>query len=124
MTPLTPAAAQALRHDARNPSAVHGTPSLFVRMTGLTLSVVSSMALRGAPTRTETGTLVLLCRSLMRVPSYAAQVSYLREGYWLYVAFDCATPKPRLVRVCDPFGRLLARAKGSVVIQAGQINSH
>lgn len=52
-----------------------------------------------------------------------AKACNLREGYWLYVAFDCATPKPRLVRVRDPFGRLLARAKGSVVIQAGQIIS-
>ena len=33
----------------------------------------------------------------------------LRERYWLYVVFDCATPEPRLVRVCDPFGRLLIR---------------
>jgi superfamily II DNA or RNA helicase/DNA-binding XRE family transcriptional regulator len=52
-----------------------------------------------------------------------AKACNLRDGYWLYVAFDCATPKPRLVRVRDPFGRLLARAKGSVLIQAGQIIS-
>ena len=37
-----------------------------------------------------------------------------REGYWLYVVFDCATPHPRLVRVQDPFGKLLARRRGSV----------
>lgn len=52
-----------------------------------------------------------------------ANACNLRDRYWLYVAFDCATPKPRLVRVRDPFGRLLARAKGSVLIQAGQIIS-
>jgi superfamily II DNA or RNA helicase len=40
----------------------------------------------------------------------------LRDKYWLYVVFDCATPSPRLVRVQDPFGRLLAKAKGSVLI--------
>jgi hypothetical protein len=52
-----------------------------------------------------------------------ARACILRENYWLYVVFDCATPKPRLVRVRDPFGRLLARAKGSVLINAGQIIS-
>ena len=40
----------------------------------------------------------------------------LRGRYWLYVVYECATPNPRLVRVQDPFGRLLAKAKGSVLI--------
>ena len=31
VTPTTPAFLQALPHDARNPSAVHGLPSLFVQ---------------------------------------------------------------------------------------------
>jgi SNF2 family DNA or RNA helicase len=39
-----------------------------------------------------------------------------RDRYWLYVVFDCASPHPRLVRVQDPFRKLIARAKGSVVI--------
>ena len=47
----------------------------------------------------------------------------LRDRYWLYVVFDCATPRPRLVKVRDPFGRLLARAKGSVVITESEILS-
>ena len=47
----------------------------------------------------------------------------LRDRYWLYVVFDCATPRPRLVKVRDPFGRLLAKAKGSVVIAASEILS-
>ena len=47
----------------------------------------------------------------------------LRDRYWLYVVFDCATPHPRLVKVRDPFGRLLARAKGSVVIAESDILS-
>ncbi len=47
----------------------------------------------------------------------------LRDRYWLYVVFDCATPRPRLVRVRDPFGRLLARASGSVVIAEAEILS-
>ena len=47
----------------------------------------------------------------------------LRDRYWLYVVFDCATPRPRLVKVRDPFGHLLAKAKGSVVIAASEIIS-
>ena len=45
----------------------------------------------------------------------------LRDKYWLYVVFDCATPSPRLVRVQDPFGSLLAKAKGSVLVKATDI---
>ncbi len=37
----------------------------------------------------------------------------LRGDYWLYVVFDCATPHPRLVRVRDPFGKLLANSRSS-----------
>ena len=37
------------------------------------------------------------------------------------VVYDCATPNPRLVRVEDPFGRLLAQAKGSVLIGPAQV---
>ena len=33
----------------------------------------------------------------------------LRNKYWLYVVFDCATAHPRLLRIQDPFGKLLAR---------------
>jgi superfamily II DNA or RNA helicase len=50
-----------------------------------------------------------------------AKACNLRDGYWLYVAYDCATPSPRLVRVQDPFGRLLAKSKGSVLIGAKEI---
>ena len=35
----------------------------------------------------------------------------LRGGYWIYAVYDCATPRPRLVRVRDPFGRLLVRSR-------------
>lgn len=45
-----------------------------------------------------------------------AKACNMRDRYWLYVVYDCATPSPRLVRVQDPFGRLLAKAKGSVLI--------
>jgi superfamily II DNA or RNA helicase/transcriptional regulator with XRE-family HTH domain len=50
-----------------------------------------------------------------------AKACNLRDGYWLYAVYDCATPSPRLVRVQDPFGRLLAKSKGSVLIGATEI---
>ncbi|MCL6613252.1 MAG: DUF3883 domain-containing protein [Firmicutes bacterium] len=45
-----------------------------------------------------------------------ARACNMRKDYWLYVVFDCGTPNPRLARVQDPFGSLLARAKGSMLI--------
>ena len=47
----------------------------------------------------------------------------LRARYWLYVVFDCATARPRLIRIRDPFGSLLARARGGVVISVSEILS-
>jgi superfamily II DNA or RNA helicase len=44
-----------------------------------------------------------------------------RDRYWLYVVFDCASPHPRLVRVQDPFRKLIAKAKGSVIIDDADI---
>lgn len=35
----------------------------------------------------------------------------MRDGYWLYAVYDCATPRPRLVRVRDPFAKLLAKRR-------------
>ena len=52
-----------------------------------------------------------------------AKACNLREGYWLAVVYDCATPNPRLLWVQDPFGNLLAKAKGSMVLSAEQIVS-
>ncbi len=37
----------------------------------------------------------------------------LRDKYWLYVVFDCATANPRLVRIRDPFGKLLVKSRES-----------
>jgi SNF2 family DNA or RNA helicase len=45
-----------------------------------------------------------------------AKACNMRQGYWLYAVYNCATPSPRLVRVQDPFGSLLAKAKGSVLV--------
>lgn len=50
-----------------------------------------------------------------------ARAANLRNGYWMYVVYGCATPTPRLVRVQDPFGNLLAKAKGSVLISPTQV---
>lgn len=44
----------------------------------------------------------------------------LREGYWLYVVFDCATTHPRLYRVRDPF-RMLVTARGGVQVQEAEV---
>ena len=40
------------------------------------------------------------------------QACHLGDQYWLYVVFNCATATPELVRVRDPFHRLLACATG------------
>lgn len=45
-----------------------------------------------------------------------ARACILRERYWLYAVFDCGSARPRLLRVQDPFGTLIARARGRVVI--------
>ena len=38
-----------------------------------------------------------------------AKACNMRDKYWLYVVFDCATPNPWLVRIQDPFGKLVVR---------------
>jgi len=50
-----------------------------------------------------------------------AKACNLRDEYWLYAVFDCGTSHPRLVRVQDPFGKLLAKAKGSMILGAAAI---
>lgn len=50
-----------------------------------------------------------------------AKACNLRDRYWLYVVFDCGTPRPRLFRVRDPFRSLLFRAKGGVLIDEKQV---
>jgi len=44
-----------------------------------------------------------------------------RDRYWLYVVFDCGTAHPRLVQVRDPFGRLVVKLKGNVLISANDL---
>ena len=52
-----------------------------------------------------------------------AEACTLRDKYWLYVVFDCATPHPRLVRVRDPFAKLLVRSRESItyIINSGDV---
>ena len=45
----------------------------------------------------------------------------MRDRYWLYVVYDCAKAAPRLWRIQDPFGKLIMRAKGSVIVGEGAI---
>ena len=54
-----------------------------------------------------------------------AKACTLRNGYWLYVVHDCATPRPRLARVRDPFARLLTkgRALAAYSISAAEIRA-
>jgi hypothetical protein len=44
-----------------------------------------------------------------------------KDRYWLFVVYDCAAPNPRLHRIQNPFGKLLAKQKGSVTIGQGEI---
>ncbi|WP_419939848.1 helicase-related protein [Candidatus Palauibacter sp.] len=45
----------------------------------------------------------------------------LRDEYWLYVVYDCATPNPQLVCIRDPFNRLLAANKSRWSISVGEV---
>ena len=40
-----------------------------------------------------------------------AKACTLGDGYWLYAVYDCATTRPRLARVRNPFAKLLARSR-------------
>lgn len=52
-----------------------------------------------------------------------AKAANLGERYWLYVVMDCATPHPILMRVQDPFTRLLGAAKSGMTFTAGDIRA-
>jgi len=46
-----------------------------------------------------------------------------REKFWLYVVFDCASTHPRLIRIQNPWSKLLAKAKAYTLDQATILNS-
>ena len=52
-----------------------------------------------------------------------AQACKLGDGYWLYAVLDCATPVPELLRVQDPFRKLLAseRVKSAFDVPVGSL---
>jgi len=50
-----------------------------------------------------------------------ARACILRKRYWLYAVFDCGGVQPRLLRVQDPFAKLIAKARGSVAIAYSDI---
>jgi hypothetical protein len=64
--------------------------------------------------RAGTGTVELTENEWVRACNLGAR-------YWLYVVFDCATPRPRLLRVQDPFRELVVKAKGGVVIDPKEL---
>ena len=49
------------------------------------------------------------------------QAANHHDRYWLYVVYHCDTEEPQLYRCQDPFGNLLAKATGSIRINAGDI---
>ncbi len=48
------------------------------------------------------------------------QAANHRNRYWLYVVYNCDT-EPKLYRCHDPFGKLIAKARGSFIINASDI---
>jgi hypothetical protein len=45
-----------------------------------------------------------------------AKACNLRQDYWLYVVYNCGTAHPRLLRIQDPFKKLVVKAQGGVLI--------
>lgn len=50
-----------------------------------------------------------------------AKAANLRGQYWLYVVYDCAAASARLLRISDPFVKLMVRARGGVIIDEGAV---
>jgi superfamily II DNA or RNA helicase/DNA-binding XRE family transcriptional regulator len=50
-----------------------------------------------------------------------AKACNLGKSYWLYVVFNCAAESPTLYRIQDPFNSLIAKSKGSLLIDQQQI---
>ncbi len=46
-----------------------------------------------------------------------------RSKYWLYVVYDCASPRSVLVRIQDPFFKLLSKARGFILSEQEILNS-
>jgi Helicase conserved C-terminal domain/Domain of unknown function (DUF3883) len=50
-----------------------------------------------------------------------AKACNLRDRYWLYVVFECGSAHPRLLRIRDPFQKLLVNARGGVIVDEREI---
>lgn len=50
-----------------------------------------------------------------------ARACNLRGQYWLYAVFDCGSASPRLLKVQDPFAKLIVRPRGSMAIGYGEL---
>jgi len=57
---------------------------------------------------------------LLSENEWASAINH-KDNYWLYVVFDCTSARPQLFPVRNPYEHLVARPKGGVVIQAGEI---
>jgi hypothetical protein len=79
VSPLIPAASQALPHDVLNPSDVHGFPRMLVRTIGLRRSVRSRRTRSGSPAGMMIRRPVFDCLNLMWLPSNADQGSRRRS---------------------------------------------
>jgi SNF2 family DNA or RNA helicase/DNA-binding XRE family transcriptional regulator len=44
-----------------------------------------------------------------------AKACNLRDQYWLYVVYDCGSPYPRLIRIRNPWSKLLAKVRGFIL---------
>jgi hypothetical protein len=55
--------------------------------------------------------------TVVLTPNEWTQARRHRDTYWLYVVTDCATDRPRLLRVRDPFGRLNRKAERLTVVK-------
>ncbi|SDM71833.1 Helix-turn-helix [Catalinimonas alkaloidigena] len=51
-----------------------------------------------------------------------AKACNLRGRYWLYVVFNCATTRPTLYRIQDPFGKLMHTVKRGYCIDVTEIH--
>ena len=40
-----------------------------------------------------------------------------RQRYWLFVVYECASSKPRLLQIADPWGRLMIAIRGYMMDQ-------
>lgn len=50
-----------------------------------------------------------------------AKACNLGDRYWLYVVFNCASPNPALLRIQNPFKKLITRDKGGVLISSKRL---